>query len=290
MVYTGYESALDDGHAESWSKLAVGMGFMLGRPSPASQRALSYLARTIFANTGEESSVLVSTMTQQYGEEDKFAWSYDTCKGVAGGPKITKDGVTVAKSIQLKDKFKNLGVHLVQDFASKTNKIVGDGTTTTTIPVRAIYAEGVKNIAAGCNPMGLRRGSQAAVERVVEFLSSHAKTITTTTEIAQAMEKVGKEGVITVKKARTINDEIELTEGMRFNHGFISLYFVTDVKSQKAKFEKPLVLSESKISRLQDILLRTWCLRGSRLEDMQHYSSPCTPPVHQNFSDFGYGL
>ncbi|KAI0942203.1 chaperonin [Taiwanofungus camphoratus] len=190
-----------------------------------------------------------------------------------GGPKITKDGVTVAKSISLKDKFENLGARLVQDVAQKTNEIAGDGTTTATVLARSIYAEGVKNVAAGCNPMDLRRGSQAAVDRVVEFLASHTKTITTTAEIAQvatisangdshvgnliaqAMEKVGKEGVITVKEGRTIEDEIEITEGMRFDRGFISPYFVTDVKSQKVEFEKPFILlSEKKISALQDIL------------------------------------
>jgi chaperonin GroEL len=190
-----------------------------------------------------------------------------------GGPKITKDGVTVAKSISLKDKFENLGARLVQDVAQKTNEIAGDGTTTATVLASAIYAEGVKNVAAGCNPMDLRRGSQAAVDRVVEFLSANTKTITTTAEIAQvatisangdvhignliaqAMEKVGKEGVITVKEGRTIDDEIEITEGMRFDRGFISPYFVTDVKSQKVEFEKPyILLSEKKISLLQDIL------------------------------------
>ncbi|KAG5642943.1 chaperonin [Asterophora parasitica] len=183
------------------------------------------------------------------------------------------DGVTVAKSITLKDKFENLGARLVQDVAQKTNEIAGDGTTTATVLARAIYSEGVKNVAAGCNPMDLRRGSQAAVDRVVEFLASHTKTITTTAEIAQvatisangdthvgnliaqAMEKVGKEGVITVKEGRTIEDEIEITEGMRFDRGFISPYFVTDVKAQKVEFEKPLILlSEKKISLLQDIL------------------------------------
>jgi chaperonin GroEL len=151
--------------------------------------------------------------------------------------------------------------------------MAGDGTTTATVLASAIYSEGVKNVAAGCNPMDLRRGSQAAVDRVVEFLSAHTKTITTTAEIAQvatisangdthvgnliaqAMEKVGKEGVITVKEGRTIEDEIEITEGMRFDRGFISPYFVTDVKSQKVEFEKPLILlSEKKISLLQDIL------------------------------------
>ncbi|KIM81641.1 hypothetical protein PILCRDRAFT_821407 [Piloderma croceum F 1598] len=190
-----------------------------------------------------------------------------------GGPKITKDGVTVAKSISLKDKFENLGARLIQDVAQKTNEMAGDGTTTATVLANAIYSEGVKNVAAGCNPMDLRRGSQAAVDRVVEFLSAHTKTITTTAEIAQvatisangdihvgnliaqAMEKVGKEGVITVKEGRTIDDEIEITEGMRFDRGFISPYFVTDVKSQKVEFEKPLILlSEKKISLLQDIL------------------------------------
>ncbi|KAI0759524.1 chaperonin GroL [Trametes elegans] len=190
-----------------------------------------------------------------------------------GGPKITKDGVTVAKSITLKDKFENLGARLVQDVAQKTNEIAGDGTTTATVLARAIYSEGVKNVAAGCNPMDLRRGSQAAVDRVVDFLSKQAKTITTTAEIAQvatisangdahvgnliaqAMEKVGKEGVITVKEGRTIEDEIEITEGMRFDRGFISPYFVTDVKNQRVEFEKPLILlSEKKISVLQDIL------------------------------------
>jgi chaperonin GroEL len=162
---------------------------------------------------------------------------------------------------------------LVQDVAQKTNEMAGDGTTTATVLASAIYSEGVKNVAAGCNPMDLRRGSQAAVDRVVEFLSAHTKTITTTAEIAQvatisangdthvgnliaqAMEKVGKEGVITVKEGRTIEDEIEITEGMRFDRGFISPYFVTDVKSQKVEFEKPLILlSEKKISLLQDIL------------------------------------
>ncbi|KAF4608499.1 chaperonin [Pleurotus pulmonarius] len=190
-----------------------------------------------------------------------------------GGPKITKDGVTVAKSISLKDKFENLGARLVQDVAQKTNEVAGDGTTTATVLARAIYSEGVKNVAAGCNPMDLRRGSQAAVDKVVQFLSANAKTITTTAEIAQvatisangdthvgnliaqAMEKVGKEGVITVKEGRTIEDEIEITEGMRFDRGFISPYFITDVKTQKVEFEKPLILlSEKKISVLQDIL------------------------------------
>ncbi|KDN38303.1 hypothetical protein RSAG8_09602, partial [Rhizoctonia solani AG-8 WAC10335] len=148
-----------------------------------------------------------------------------------GGPKITKDGVTVARAISLQDKFENLGARLVQDVASKTNETAGDGTTTATVLARAIYAEGVKNVAAGCNPMDLRRGSQKAVDKVIEFLEANKRVITTSEEIAQvatisangdahigqliatAMEKVGKEGVITVKEGKTIEDEIEITEG-----------------------------------------------------------------------------
>ncbi|GAA6042970.1 hypothetical protein JCM8097_000029 [Rhodosporidiobolus ruineniae] len=190
-----------------------------------------------------------------------------------GGPKITKDGVTVAKSITLQDKFENLGARLIQDVASKANEEAGDGTTTATVLARAIYSEGVKNVAAGCNPMDLRRGAQAAVEAVIQFLEANKRAITTSEEIAQvatisangdahvgnliaqAMEKVGKEGVITVKEGKTIEDEIEVTEGMRFDRGYISPYFVTDVKSQRVEFEKPLILlSEKKISLIQDIL------------------------------------
>ncbi|CCU99710.1 unnamed protein product [Malassezia sympodialis ATCC 42132] len=190
-----------------------------------------------------------------------------------GGPKITKDGVTVAKAIELKDRYENLGARLVQDVASKTNEVAGDGTTTATVLARAIYAEGVKNVAAGCNPMDLRRGCQSAVDEVIKFLESHKREVTTSEEIAQvatisangdshvgtliatAMEKVGKEGVITVKEGKTLEDEIEITEGMRFDRGYISPYFITDVKTQKCEFEKPLVLlSEKKISALQDIL------------------------------------
>ncbi|KAK9476711.1 chaperonin Cpn60/TCP-1 family [Lipomyces japonicus] len=190
-----------------------------------------------------------------------------------GSPKITKDGVTVAKSIVLKDKFENLGAKLLQDVASKTNEIAGDGTTTATVLARAIFTESVKNVAAGCNPMDLRRGTQAAVEKVVEFLQKNKREITTSAEIAQvatisangdqhigklianAMEKVGKEGVITVKEGKTIDDELEITEGMRFDRGFISPYFITDVKTGKVEFERPLLLlSEKKISALQDII------------------------------------
>ncbi|CEP63411.1 chaperone ATPase HSP60 LALA0_S08e01860g [Lachancea lanzarotensis] len=190
-----------------------------------------------------------------------------------GAPKITKDGVTVAKAIVLEDKFENMGAKLLQEVASKTNEAAGDGTTSATVLGRAIFTESVKNVAAGCNPMDLRRGTQAAVEKVIRFLSENKKEITTSAEIAQvatisangdahvgkllasAMEKVGKEGVITIKEGRTLEDELEVTEGMRFDRGFISPYFITDAKSNKVEFEKPLMLlSEKKISSIQDIL------------------------------------
>ncbi|KAL9126129.1 MAG: hypothetical protein Q9217_004773 [Psora testacea] len=190
-----------------------------------------------------------------------------------GSPKITKDGVTVAKAISLRDNFENLGARLLQDVASKTNEVAGDGTTTATVLARSIFSETVRNVAAGCNPMDLRRGTQAAVEAVVQYLQQNKRDITTGAEIAQvatisangdthvgklisnAMEKVGKEGVITVKEGKTIEDELEVTEGMRFDRGFTSAYFVTDAKSQKVEFEKPLILlSEKKISAVQDII------------------------------------
>jgi chaperonin GroEL len=190
-----------------------------------------------------------------------------------GSPKITKDGVTVARSITLKDKFEDMGAKLLQEVASKTNESAGDGTTSATILGRSIFTESVKNVAAGCNPMDLRRGTQAAVEAVVNFLQQNKKEITTSEEIAQvatisangdhhigsllanAMEKVGKEGVITVKEGKTLEDELEVTEGMKFDRGFISPYFITNTKSGKVEFENPLMLlSEKKISSLQDIL------------------------------------
>ncbi|KAI8913619.1 chaperonin Cpn60/TCP-1 family [Gorgonomyces haynaldii] len=190
-----------------------------------------------------------------------------------GSPKITKDGVTVAKSITLENKFENLGARLVQDVANKTNEAAGDGTTTATVLTRAIFSEGLKSVAAGINPMDLRRGVQQAVELVVQFLKENARPITTSQEIAQvatisangdkqvgqliaqAMEKVGKEGVITVQEGKTLVDELEITEGMRFDRGYISPYFITDTRSQKVEFEKPLILlSEKKISQLQDLM------------------------------------
>merc|ERR1719235_1812470 len=190
-----------------------------------------------------------------------------------GAPKITKDGVTVAKGIEFKDRYHNLGAQLVRQVANKTNDIAGDGTTTSTVLCRAIYAEGCKSVAAGMNPMDLRRGINLAVDAVLADLKSRTKQISTKDEIrnvatisansdvgvgeliANAMEKVGKEGVITVQDGKTLEDELEVVEGMKFDRGYISPYFITSPKNQKAEFENPLILLvEKKVSSLQSML------------------------------------
>ena len=190
-----------------------------------------------------------------------------------GSPKITKDGVTVAKNIEFSDRFMNLGASLVKQVASATNDVAGDGTTTATVLTRAIFSEGCKSVAAGMNPMDLRRGIQSAVDVVVAELKSSAKLISTTEEIAQvgtisangereigdliarAMEKVGKEGVITVADGKTLENELEVVEGMKFERGYISPYFVTNPKTQKCELENPYVLVfEKKISGLTSLL------------------------------------
>lgn len=190
-----------------------------------------------------------------------------------GGPKITKDGVTVAKSIELKDKFQNVGASLVKQVASATNDVAGDGTTTATVLTRAILVEGLRSVAAGLNPMDLRRGINMAVDHVVGELKRRAKMISTQEEIAQvgtisangekeigeliarAMEKVGKEGVITVQDGKTLENELEVVEGMKFDRGYISPYFVTDQKTMKVELEDPFILiCEKKISSIQTII------------------------------------
>lgn len=190
-----------------------------------------------------------------------------------GSPKITKDGVTVAKSIEFANRYENIGAQLVRQVASKTNDIAGDGTTTATVLARAIFAEGCKAVAAGMNPMDLRRGVNAAVERIVETLKQHSKKVTNKEEITQvatisangdrnignlignAMEKVGREGVITVQDGKTMSDELEVVEGMKFDRGFLSPFFITNTKAQRCEFETPLVLLyEKKISNVQSLL------------------------------------
>lgn len=190
-----------------------------------------------------------------------------------GSPKITKDGVTVAKAIEFKDRFQNVGANLVKQVASATNDIAGDGTTTATLLTRSILVEGCKSVAAGMNPMDLRRGINLAVDHVVTALKNSAKMISTAEEIAQvgtisangekeigdliskAMEKVGKEGVITVADGKTLENELEVVEGMKFDRGYISPYFMTDNKTMKAELENPyLLIVEKKISVLQTLL------------------------------------
>ncbi|EXC24142.1 Chaperonin CPN60-2 [Morus notabilis] len=190
-----------------------------------------------------------------------------------GAPKVTKDGVTVAKSIEFKDRVKNVGASLVKQVANATNDVAGDGTTCATVLTRAIFTEGCKSVAAGMNAMDLRRGITMAVDAVVTNLKSRARMISTSEEIAQvgtissngereigeliakAMEKVGKEGVITIADGKTLDNELEVVEGMKFDRGYISPYFITNPKNQKCELEDPLILiHEKKISNLNAIV------------------------------------
>ncbi|KAL4288136.1 hypothetical protein AHAS_Ahas19G0256000 [Arachis hypogaea] len=190
-----------------------------------------------------------------------------------GAPKVTKDGVTVAKSIEFKDKVKNIGASLVKQVANATNDVAGDGTTCATVLTRAIFTEGCKSVAAGMNAMDLRRGINMAVDAVVTNLKSRARMISTSEEIAQvgtisangereigeliakAMEKVGKEGVITISDGKTLYNELEVVEGMKLDRGYISPYFITNQKNQKCELEDPLILiHEKKISSINAIV------------------------------------
>ena len=190
-----------------------------------------------------------------------------------GSPTITKDGVTVAKEIELEDPYENMGAELVKEVASKTSDLAGDGTTTATILAQAIYREGLKNVTAGANPMALKRGIEKAVDAVVEYLNSIAKPVKGHTEISQvatisangdtavgnliadAMEKVGKDGVITVEEAKSMETTLDVVEGMQFDQGYLSPYFVTDAEKMEASLEDPYILiHEKKISIMKDML------------------------------------
>jgi len=190
-----------------------------------------------------------------------------------GAPRITKDGVTVAKEIELEDKFENMGAQMVREVASKTNDLAGDGTTTATVLAQAIVREGAKAVASGMNPMDLKRGIDKAVEAVVSELKANARKITRNDEIAQvgtisangdaeigrylaeAMEKVGNEGVITVEEAKTAETELEVVEGMQFDRGYLSPYFVTNQDKMRVELEEPYVLiHEKKLGNLQALL------------------------------------
>ena len=190
-----------------------------------------------------------------------------------GAPRITKDGVTVAKEIELKDKFENMGAQMVREVASKTNDVAGDGTTTATVLAQAIVREGMKSVAAGMNPMDLKRGIDIAVAKVVEDVKSRSKPVSGSSEVAQvgiisangdkevgekiaeAMEKVGKEGVITVEEAKGLEFELDVVEGMQFDRGYLSPYFITNPEKMTVELNDPYILiHEKKLSNLQAML------------------------------------
>ena len=189
-----------------------------------------------------------------------------------GAPTITNDGVSIAKEIELEDPYEKIGAELVKEVAKKTDDVAGDGTTTATVLAQALVREGLRNVAAGANPMGLKKGIEAAVERVVEAIGKAAKDVETKEQIAatasisaadttvgeiiaEAMDKVGKEGVITVEESNTFGLELELTEGMRFDKGYISPYFVTDTERMETSLDDPYVLVvNSKIGSVKDLL------------------------------------
>ncbi len=190
-----------------------------------------------------------------------------------GAPTVTKDGVTVAKEIELEDALENLGAQMVKEVASKTSDVAGDGTTTATVLAQALYKEGMKNVVAGANPMELKRGVEKAVEKVVDKLASISKTISDKKEIAQvgtisanndseigeiiadAMDRVGKDGVITIEENKSTDTVLEVVEGMQFDRGYLSPYFVTDTESMEASFENAYILIyDKKISNMKDLL------------------------------------
>jgi len=190
-----------------------------------------------------------------------------------GAPRITKDGVTVAKEIELEDKFENMGAQMVREVASKTSDLAGDGTTTATVLAQSIVKEGSKAVAAGMNPMDLKRGVDLAVEAIVEDLKKNSKKVTSNEEIAQvgtisangdreigdflakAMQKVGNEGVITVEEAKSLETELDVVEGMQFDRGYISPYFITNADKMRTEMEDPYILIyEKKLSGLQELL------------------------------------
>ena len=189
-----------------------------------------------------------------------------------GSPTITKDGVTVAKEIDLKDPIENMGAQMVKEVASKTSDVAGDGTTTATVLAQAIYREGAKNVTAGANPMAIKRGIEKAVAAITAELTKMSKPVTGSMIaqvgtisanhdetigkiIAEAMEKVGKDGVITVEEAKTLETSLEVVEGMQFDRGYLSPYFVTDPERMEVVLENPYILiHEKKISAMKDLL------------------------------------
>ncbi|HZB46087.1 MAG TPA: chaperonin GroEL, partial [Pyrinomonadaceae bacterium] len=190
-----------------------------------------------------------------------------------GSPVITKDGVTVAKEIELKDGYQNMGAQMVREVASKTNDMAGDGTTTATVLAQALFREGVKNVAAGANPMSLQRGIQQGVEAATAALEKMSKKVKDKSDLAnvaavsanndreigelvsEAMEQVGRDGVVTVEESRTLQTELDLVEGMQFDRGYLSPYFVTNPDRMECVLEEPLILlHEKKVAAMRDLL------------------------------------
>ncbi len=190
-----------------------------------------------------------------------------------GSPTVTKDGVSVAKEVELEDHFENMGAQMVREVASKTSDVAGDGTTTATVLAQAIYNEGLKNVTAGANPMGIKRGIEKTVVRIIEELKKQSKPIAGKTEIAQvgtisanddkligdliaeAMEKVGKDGVITVEEAKSTDTTLEVVEGMQFDRGYLSPYFITNPENMEAEMDDPYILiNDKKISSMKELL------------------------------------
>src|SRR5918911_1512896 len=190
-----------------------------------------------------------------------------------GAPRISKDGVTVAKEIELEDKFENMGAQMVREVAQKTSDMAGDGTTTATVLAHAIVREGAKSVAAGMNPMDLKRGVDIAVAAVIKDIERRARKVSSSSEVAQvgtvsangdqsigrmiadAMQRVGNEGVITVEEAKALETELEVVEGMQFDRGYLSPYFITNAEKMRVELEDPYILiHEKKLSSLQELL------------------------------------
>src|SRR5271167_4180305 len=236
---------------------------------------------------GEDSRQAILRGTNPLADEVKVTFGpksrHDVIEKKFGSPTITKDGVTVAKEIELRDALENMGAQMVREVASKTSDVAGDGTTTATVLAQAIYREGVKTVAAGANPMALKRGIDKAVEAVVGKRDEHGVvtggalekfskpvtgemiaqvgTISANSDstigniIAEAMKTVGKDGVITVEESRTLETQLEVVEGMQFDRGYLSPYFVTDAERMESALEEPYILiHEKKISSMKDLL------------------------------------
>ncbi|KAJ6803462.1 chaperonin CPN60-2, mitochondrial [Iris pallida] len=265
-MYRAAANIASKARAASNSSRQIGSRFTWSRNYAAKDIKFGVDARALMLRGVEELADAVKVTMGPKGRNVVLEQSY-------GAPKVTKDGVTVAKSIEFKDRVKNIGASLVKQVANATNDVAGDGTTCATVLTRAIFTEGCKSVAAGMNAMDLRRGITMAVDSVVTNLKSRARMISTSEEIAQvgtisangereigeliakAMEKVGKEGVITISDGKTLYNELEVVEGMKLDRGYISPYFITNQKNQKVELDDPLILiHEKKISSINAVV------------------------------------